>query len=112
MTIGGVVNKTALSLVLVLVAASITWNLGPTDPRVNIAVLGGALGGFVIAMATVFRPQWAPITTPLVSALRGRLRYSPMVRELQLMWPASMASVCTWMSSSITNSSSIPSSFR
>ena len=71
MTLGGVVNKTALALVLALTAAAVTWNLGPTDPRIGIAVMGGALGGLVVAMVTVFRPQWAPISAPVYAVLEG-----------------------------------------
>src|SRR5882724_2690938 len=57
MTIQGTVNKTALALLVLLVAAAYTWNLG--------------VGGPVVAMATIFRQMWAPVSTPVYAALEG-----------------------------------------
>jgi len=71
MTIGGTVNKTMLALALVIVAAAYTWNLGVEDPRVNGLVMLGVFGGFVAAIATSFRPTWAPYTTPVYAVLEG-----------------------------------------
>jgi uncharacterized YccA/Bax inhibitor family protein len=34
-------------------------------------MLLGGIGGFVVAMATVFRKQWAPITAPIYALLEG-----------------------------------------
>lgn len=71
MTIGGTVNKTVLALVILLVAASYTWNLGAGDPRVPTLTMVGVLGGLVVAIATVVRKTWAPYTTPAYAALEG-----------------------------------------
>jgi uncharacterized YccA/Bax inhibitor family protein len=71
MTVGGTVNKTALSLVILLVAAAYPWNLGPADPRVGVFTMVGILGGLVAAIVTGFRRTWAPYTTPLYAALEG-----------------------------------------
>ena len=71
MTIQGTVNKTALALVVLLVAATYTWNLGIHDPRVPVFMMVGIIGGLVVAMATVFKQTWAPVTTPLYAALEG-----------------------------------------
>ena len=71
MTIQGTVNKTALALVVLLVAATYTWNLGIRDPRVPVFMMVGIIGGLVVAMATVFKQTWAPVTTPLYAALEG-----------------------------------------
>jgi len=73
MTIGGAVNKTALALLILLVAASYTWNLAPGDPRVAMLTLVGLIGGLIAAIATVVRKEWAPITTPAYAALEGLL---------------------------------------
>ena len=73
MTIGGAVNKTALALLILLVAASYTWNLAPGDPRVAMFTLVGLIGGLVAAIATVVRKEWAPVTTPAYAALEGLL---------------------------------------
>lgn len=71
MTLGGTVNKTALSLLILLVTASVVWNRGAADPSLWTFVMVGGLGGFVVAIATVFRQTWAPVTTPLYAALEG-----------------------------------------
>jgi uncharacterized YccA/Bax inhibitor family protein len=71
MTLGGTVNKTALSLGILLVAASVVWNRGADDPALGAFVMGGILGGFVVALITVFKQTWAPYTTPVYAALEG-----------------------------------------
>jgi uncharacterized YccA/Bax inhibitor family protein len=72
MTIGGAVNKTAILLLLVSLSAAYTWNAGRENPAsVGGLVMIGAIGGLVLAMATVFRNTWAPITAPLYAALEG-----------------------------------------
>ena len=71
MTISGTVNKTGLSLIILLVAASYVWNLGPEDPSLGIFTLTGIIGGLLVAMATIFKQTWAPVTTPLYAGLEG-----------------------------------------
>src|SRR5882724_4269245 len=71
MTIQGTVNKTALALLILLVAATYTWNLGVGDPRVAVFMMIGIIGGLIAAMATIFKPTWAPVSTPVYAALEG-----------------------------------------
>lgn len=71
MTIGGTVNKTFLSIVILLVGATWTWNLGVGDPRIGVLTGVGVFGGFVVAMVTAFKRTWAPATTPIYAALEG-----------------------------------------
>jgi len=71
MTLGGTVNKTALSLGILMVAASYVWNRGAADPALGAFVVGGVIAGFVVAMVTVFKQTWAPYTTPLYAGLEG-----------------------------------------
>jgi uncharacterized YccA/Bax inhibitor family protein len=71
MTIGGTVNKTFLSIVILLVGATWTWNLGVGDPRIGILTGVGVFGGFIVAMITAFKRTWAPVTTPVYAALEG-----------------------------------------
>ena len=73
MTLNGTVNKTAFLLVLTLVGAMYTWGMffsGNTD-QLMPWVLGGAIGGFVVALVTVFKKTWAPVTAPLYAVLEG-----------------------------------------
>lgn len=71
MTIGGTVNKTALSLLILMVTASFVWNRGAAGPSLWTLTLVGVIGGLVVAMATVFKQTWAPFTTPLYAGLQG-----------------------------------------
>jgi uncharacterized YccA/Bax inhibitor family protein len=71
MTVEGTVNKTAISLVILLVTATWTWNMGLGDPRVGGLIMVGVVGGLVTALVTVFKKTWAPYTTPAYAALEG-----------------------------------------
>ena len=71
MTLGGTVNKTALSLFILMIAASYIWNRGAADPALPVWILGSVIGGFIVAIATSFKQTWAPITTPVYAALEG-----------------------------------------
>jgi uncharacterized YccA/Bax inhibitor family protein len=71
MTLSGTVNKTALALLLLLTTASIVWNRGASDPALGLRVLVGAVGGLIVALATVFKKTWAPYTTPIYALLEG-----------------------------------------
>ncbi|MEX0602615.1 MAG: Bax inhibitor-1/YccA family protein [Bacteroidota bacterium] len=74
MTIQGSVNKTGVLLLLVVVGAAWTWNLFYTAESPEVLwpwLIGGALGGFVVALITVFKKTWAPLTGPLYAVLQG-----------------------------------------
>ncbi|HKY22754.1 MAG TPA: Bax inhibitor-1/YccA family protein [Vicinamibacterales bacterium] len=71
MTLGGTVNKTGLSLFILLITASYIWNRGAEDPALPAWILVSVVAGLVLAIATVFKKTWAPITTPLYAAVEG-----------------------------------------
>ena len=74
MSLNGTVNKTAFLLVLTLVGAMYTWGMFfDSGGQANLMpwVLGGAIGGFVVAIVTVFKKTWAPFTAPLYAVLEG-----------------------------------------
>jgi uncharacterized YccA/Bax inhibitor family protein len=74
MTIQGTVNKTLLMLVLVLIPALWVWNkfFVSGNPQVIMPWLyGGVIGGFIVAMVTIFKKQWSPVTAPLYSVFEG-----------------------------------------
>lgn len=79
MTVNGTVNKTAVCLLLLLATASWTWGLSVADPltgRSNPAaaapwMMVGLVGGFIVAMVTTFKKEWAPVTAPAYAALEG-----------------------------------------
>jgi uncharacterized YccA/Bax inhibitor family protein len=72
MTVQGTVDKTALLLLLALATASASWVLGTGGgPGVAGWALGASLAGLVVAIATIVRPRWAPVTGPIYALLEG-----------------------------------------
>jgi uncharacterized YccA/Bax inhibitor family protein len=74
MTIQGTANKAMLLLLCVLVTASWTWSLyyRSMNPQVVTPwVAVGAIAGLIVALVTVFKQTWAPITAPLYALLEG-----------------------------------------
>jgi uncharacterized YccA/Bax inhibitor family protein len=67
MTLEGTVNKTGLSLLILVAGAAVTWNQAASP----IFIIVGALGGFVVALVTSFKREWAPVTTPIYALLEG-----------------------------------------
>lgn len=73
MTVQGTVNKTAILLLLTTLAASYTWHLfwqGQTASS-GLWIMGGAFGGFIIAIVTTFKKEWSPVTAPLYAVFEG-----------------------------------------
>jgi uncharacterized YccA/Bax inhibitor family protein len=76
MTLNGTVNKTGFLLLLTVLTAAFAWSqaLTPTGelaPGFGIYVWGGAIGGFIIALVTVFKKAWSPVTAPLYALVEG-----------------------------------------
>ncbi len=80
MTLNGTVNKTGILLLLSVLTAAFAWTqsvvTGPDGtamvaPGVTIYSLGGAIGGFILAMVTVFKKTWSPVTAPLYALVEG-----------------------------------------
>ena len=74
MTLAGAINKTGILLVLCLVSAGYVWNrlFQSSEPAaVNGLMMLGLLGGFIMAMVTVFKRQWAGLTAPAYALLQG-----------------------------------------
>jgi len=72
MTLTGVVNRSVLMLLLVAAAAAGVWSYSASHPTaIYPAVMTGALGGFVVAIATSFKRTWAPVTAPVYAVLEG-----------------------------------------
>lgn len=85
MTINGTIAKTGIMLVLVLFSAVLVWRKGLpllerqiTPELVQLVmkdmmpwILGGVFGGLIVALATVFKKTWAPVTAPIYALLEG-----------------------------------------
>lgn len=66
MTIQGTVDKTAIALSILLVAGYFGYT--SFSPAI---MFGGFIGGFIVAMVTVFKRTWAPYTVPIYAVLEG-----------------------------------------
>jgi len=74
MTISGTVNKAGLLILCVLATAAWTWNMFYTTRDMSAIgglTMVGAFGGFIMAMVTVFKKEWSPITAPIYALLEG-----------------------------------------
>lgn len=74
MTLNGTVNKTGILLICAFVSAAWTWYrfLATGDPAsVAPELMLGVIGGFICAMVTIFKKEWAPVTAPIYALLEG-----------------------------------------
>jgi uncharacterized YccA/Bax inhibitor family protein len=73
MTLQSTVNKTGLLLLCVVATAAWTWGLAHSEtPEAAIPwMIGGLIGGFVVALVTIFKKTWSPFTAPLYALLEG-----------------------------------------
>jgi uncharacterized YccA/Bax inhibitor family protein len=69
MTITGTVSKTGILLALVILGSTFTWNT--QGPLAMPLMISGAIGGFIVALVTAFKREWAPVTAPLYALLEG-----------------------------------------
>lgn len=70
MTMQGTANKTFVLLALTLFSAGWVWS----NPARLMSLFWPALiGGFIVAIVTVFKREWAPVTAPLYAILEGVL---------------------------------------
>lgn len=70
-TVQGTIGKTALLLAILSATALWAWH-ATSSGQLPPAVLGiSAIGGFIVAMITIFRPTTAPWSAPIYAALEG-----------------------------------------
>ena len=66
MTINGTINKTFISLILLITSGYYCFtSISP------VIIIGGAIGGLIVAIITIFKKEWAPITVPIYALLEG-----------------------------------------
>jgi uncharacterized YccA/Bax inhibitor family protein len=74
MTIQGTVNKVGILTVLLFCAALLPWNLyftGSAPGLLMPLVIGGAIGGLVVAIVLAFKKEWATFLAPAYALLEG-----------------------------------------
>ncbi len=89
MTISGTVNKAGILMLLVLATAIWSWDRFYTTQDAGAMgglTLVGVFGGFVVAMITVFKKEWSPVTAPIYALLEG-LFLGSLSATLELRYP-------------------------
>lgn len=76
MTLGSTVFKSLTLVGICIVCATITWGMttkgGTFDMGIAMPwVLGGLIGGLILALITIFNPKASPVTAPLYAAAEG-----------------------------------------
>lgn len=74
MSVSGTVHKTGVLLVCTMATAAWVWHLFMQSrdmADVGPWLMLGAFGGFIMAMVTVFKKDWSPVTAPLYALLEG-----------------------------------------
>ena len=81
MTISGAVNKTGILLICCVATAAWTWNrffdaFNRAAPEAAMQAIGpmilvGGIGGFILAMVTIFKKEWSAVTAPIYALLEG-----------------------------------------
>ncbi len=73
MTLQGAALKSTALLLITIFAAFFTWIPMQRADFQTAAILGGGgmIGGFILALVTVFKREWSPVTAPLYAACEG-----------------------------------------
>ncbi len=69
MTVNGTANKTGLMLLILITGATLTWTGNPATIG-GLAMLGG-IGGFIAALVTIFKKEYARYSAPVYAFLEG-----------------------------------------
>lgn len=78
MTMQGTVNKSFFLLALCVTTGVVAWNLtiptsmgGEYGHSPLLYLLGGAIGGLILALVAIFKPRTSPVTAPLYALAEG-----------------------------------------
>ncbi|MFK7825285.1 MAG: Bax inhibitor-1/YccA family protein [Oligoflexales bacterium] len=84
MSIDGAINKTGILAFILVCSAAFVWSLAykttgydgtpailQNPGMIYPWMIGGAIGGLVLAIATSFKPVWAPYTAPGYAVVEG-----------------------------------------
>jgi uncharacterized YccA/Bax inhibitor family protein len=74
MTLSGTVNKTGILLLCTIATAAWSWNqfLHSPEPETVLPLVAvGGIGGFIVALVTIFKKAWSPVTAPIYALLEG-----------------------------------------
>ena len=69
MTLQGTVNKTGISLLILIASAAFSWNSAFAGPLMIL----GLVGGLIASLVVIFKNTTAPMVTPIYAAFEGLL---------------------------------------
>ena len=71
MTVRGTMNKLGFMLLLMMAGAFYTWQGFYKGQNMTPYMIGGAIGGLIIALAMTFKKEWSPYLAPAYAILEG-----------------------------------------
>jgi uncharacterized YccA/Bax inhibitor family protein len=72
MTLQGVVNKTFILALLLVISGGFSWQLVQSNPQISgLLSIGSALIGLVLVVTSSFKPTWSPIIAPAYGVVEG-----------------------------------------
>jgi uncharacterized YccA/Bax inhibitor family protein len=71
MTVRGTLNKFGILFILVMATAGLAWKMAADGVNIVPYMWGSAIGGLILALITIFKPQWAGWTAPIYALFEG-----------------------------------------
>lgn len=71
MTVRGTMNKFGFLMLMVMAGAAFAWQWFDAGKNPMPLMIGGALGGLVVALVIVFKKEWSGILAPAYAILEG-----------------------------------------
>jgi uncharacterized YccA/Bax inhibitor family protein len=71
MTVQGTIGKTFALLAILSATAIYSWNASAGGEMQPVVLPAAGIGGFILALVTIFRPNLAPWTAPIYAAFEG-----------------------------------------
>jgi uncharacterized YccA/Bax inhibitor family protein len=71
MTVDGAATKAGILLILTVLSAAWTWGQGAAGVNTVPMMMGGAIGGLILALIIAFKPTSAPFVAPIYALAEG-----------------------------------------
>jgi uncharacterized YccA/Bax inhibitor family protein len=71
MTVRGTMNKFGFLMLLLMAGAAFSWQWFAEGKNIIPIMIGGALGGLVIALVLTFKQAWSPFLAPAYALVKG-----------------------------------------